>query len=90
MAALRTNPRAEDEGSTSGSCEAPRGAGPAGAVLAVRAPVDGTVASVAAAVGARVRRGAVLVVLTAMKLEMEVAAPEDGEVCASPEDRFPL
>jgi propionyl-CoA carboxylase alpha chain len=47
-----------------------------------RAPMPGRVLSVATAVGERVTRGQVLVVLEAMKMEHEVRAPEDGVVAA--------
>ncbi|MBO3096318.1 urea carboxylase [Cellulomonas dongxiuzhuiae] len=46
----------------------------------VESPVVGTVWRVAAAVGADVRAGDLLVALEAMKLELPVAAPADGRV----------
>jgi acetyl-CoA/propionyl-CoA carboxylase biotin carboxyl carrier protein len=49
---------------------------------AVLAPMQGTVVAHAVAVGARVRRGDLLVVLEAMKMENPVVAPRDGIVLA--------
>lgn len=47
---------------------------------AVLAPMQGTVVAHAVAVGVRVRRGDLLVVLEAMKMENPVVAPRDGVV----------
>lgn len=46
----------------------------------VRAPMTGTVVSVAASPGAAVTAGQVLAVLTAMKMEYRLEAPRDGTV----------
>jgi pyruvate carboxylase len=46
----------------------------------VGAPMPGTVATVAVAVGQKVERGDVLVTLEAMKMEAAVRADRDGEV----------
>jgi geranyl-CoA carboxylase alpha subunit len=48
----------------------------------VRAPMAGRVVSVAAAAGQAVQRGAVLVVLEAMKMQLELSAARDGVVAA--------
>jgi propionyl-CoA carboxylase alpha chain len=45
-----------------------------------RAPMPGKILSVRVEVGATVRKGDVLVVLEAMKMEHEVVAPDDGTV----------
>jgi acetyl/propionyl-CoA carboxylase alpha subunit len=51
-----------------------------GAGVAVRAPIRGTVLSIAAAEGASVRRGEPLLVLEAMKMEHVVAAARGGRL----------
>ncbi len=50
------------------------------ALGAVVAPMPGKVAAVKAVAGAAVRRGEVLVILEAMKMEHSLTAPADGEV----------
>ena len=56
-------------------------AGAAGAVK-VNAPMPGKVLSVKAAVGQAVKKGDVLLVLEAMKMENEIVAPQDGTVAS--------
>ena len=58
----------------SGGADGPEG------TLALRAPLQGTVLSVAVAEGARVRRGEVLVVVESMKMEHAVEAVRGGLV----------
>ncbi len=55
--------------------------GTAGAVK-INAPMPGTILKVVASVGDNVKRGQVLVVLEAMKMENEIVAPSDGEVAS--------
>lgn len=57
-------------------------AAPAGAQGAVKvnAPMPGKILKVNAAAGAAVKKGDVLVVLEAMKMENEICAPQDGTV----------
>ena len=57
-------------------------AAPSGAVGAVKitAPMPGTILKVVAKSGDKVKRGQVLVVLEAMKMENEIVAPSDGVV----------
>jgi biotin carboxyl carrier protein len=50
--------------------------------LDVRAPMPGRVAALRVASGASVERGAVLVILEAMKMENELRAPQAGRVAA--------
>ena len=59
---------------------APKAAG-AGAVK-VNAPMPGKILSVKASVGQAVKKGDVILILEAMKMENEVVAPEDGTVAS--------
>ncbi len=61
---------------------APKAAAPAGAQGAVKvnAPMPGKILKVNAAAGAAVKKGDVLVVLEAMKMENEICAPQDGTI----------
>lgn len=63
---------------------APKAAPAAGAAGAVKvnAPMPGKVLSVKAAVGQAVKKGDVLLVLEAMKMENEIVAPQDGTVAS--------
>ncbi len=56
-------------------------AGNAGAVT-VKAPMPGTILKVNATVGASVKKGDVLCVLEAMKMENDICAPQDGTVAS--------
>ena len=56
-------------------------AGNAGAVQ-VKAPMPGTILKVNATVGASVKKGDVLCVLEAMKMENDICAPQDGTVAS--------
>ncbi len=60
--------------------------GTVGAVK-VNAPMPGTILKVVASVGDKVKRGQVLVVLEAMKMENEIVAPSDGVVASINVDR---
>jgi glutaconyl-CoA/methylmalonyl-CoA decarboxylase subunit gamma len=48
----------------------------------VKAPMPGTVLSLKVTAGQAVRRGDVLLILEAMKMENEITAPSDGTVAA--------
>lgn len=58
---------------------APKASGAQGAVK-VTAPMPGTIMKVNVSVGAAVKKGDVLCVLEAMKMENDICAPEDGTV----------
>ena len=55
-------------------------AAPAGAGEAVTAPMPGTVLNVKVTQGQSVKKGDILVILEAMKMENEITAPRDGVV----------
>ena len=60
---------------------APVKSGNAGAI-AVKAPMQGTIVKVNAKVGAAVKKGDVLMVLEAMKMENDICAPQGGTVAS--------
>ena len=60
---------------------APAKSGAAGAIT-VKAPMPGNIMKVNAKVGATVKKGDVLVVLEAMKMENDICAPADGTVAS--------
>jgi glutaconyl-CoA/methylmalonyl-CoA decarboxylase subunit gamma len=64
--------------------EAPKAAAPAGTAgkIKVNAPMPGKIVAVKASVGQAVKRGDVIVILEAMKMENEIVAPEDGTVAS--------
>ena len=78
-----------EEGFT-GAASAPKAAAPAAApkaapagaagAVAVTAPMPGKILGVKASAGQAVKRGQVLLILEAMKMENEIVAPQDGTV----------
>lgn len=60
---------------------APAAGGSEGSVQ-VTAPMPGKILSVKASVGADVKKGEVILLLEAMKMENEVVAPQDGKVAS--------
>ena len=64
--------------------EAPKAAAPApqvtGGAVNVESPMPGTILDVKVQVGSAVKKGDVLCVLEAMKMENEILAPQDGTV----------
>ena len=82
-----------EEGTTAGVVQAPVAApkaapaapmaeAPAGAQgsVVVTAPMPGKILGVKASAGQAVKRGQVLLILEAMKMENEIVAPQDGTV----------
>lgn len=63
---------------------APKAAAPAGAAGAIKvnAPMPGKILSVSASAGQAVKKGDVIMILEAMKMENEVVAPEDGTIAS--------
>ena len=61
---------------------APAKAAPAAGARNVEAPMPGNILDVKVTVGAQVKRGDVLVILEAMKMENEIVAPQDGTVAS--------
>ena len=59
---------------------APAAAAPAGAGEQVTAPMPGTILAVNVTSGSAVKKGDVLMILEAMKMENEIMAPCDGAV----------
>ena len=59
----------------------PKASGAAGAV-SVKAPMPGNIMKVNCKVGASVKKGDVLIVLEAMKMENDICAPQDGVVAS--------
>ena len=85
----------EGTGSTAGAAKAatpkaaapkaaPKAAAPAGAQGAVKvnAPMPGKILKVNVNAGTAVKKGDVLLVLEAMKMENDIVAPEDGTVAS--------
>ncbi len=62
------------------SAPKPAAPAPAGAGTKVNAPMPGTILDVRVQNGAKVKKGDVLVILEAMKMENEIQAPCDGTV----------
>ena len=63
---------------------APKAAAPAGAQgsVKVNAPMQGKILSVKGAAGQAVKKGDVILVLEAMKMENEIVAPQDGTIAS--------
>ena len=63
---------------------APKAAAPAGAQggVKVNAPMPGKILGVKVSAGQAVKKGDVLIVLEAMKMEYEIVAPQDGTVAS--------
>lgn len=62
--------------------QAPKASAPAGAGQAVEAPLQGSMFNILVKEGQAVKKGDVVAVLEAMKMENEIIAPVDGTVSA--------
>lgn len=80
-----------EEGAAGAATSAPKAAAPKAAApkaaagqgsVKVNSPMPGKILSVKASVGQAVKKGEVLMILEAMKMENEVVAPEDGTVAS--------
>ena len=60
---------------------APAASGAAGSIT-VAAPMPGKILNIKASVGQAVKKGEVILLLEAMKMENEVVAPEDGTIAS--------
>ena len=74
----------EADGSTPAASTAPapaaKKAAPAGDGDPINSPMPGTIVNVKVKAGQDVKKGDVLVILEAMKMENEIKAPKDGKV----------
>lgn len=81
-AATRTAaPKAAPKAVAAPKAAAPAAAGSEGAVK-VNSPMPGKILSVKASVGQAVKRGEVIMILEAMKMENEIVAPSDGTIAS--------
>ncbi len=73
-----------EEGVSTGAAPAAPKAAPAGAQgsVTVAAPMPGKILGVKANVGQAVKKGEVMLILEAMKMENEIVAPSDGTVAS--------
>ena len=83
-----------EEGAAGAATRAPKAAAPKAAApkaapkaagqgsVKVNSPMPGKILSVKTSVGQAVKKGEVLMILEAMKMENEVVAPEDGTVAS--------
>ena len=69
-----------EEGAAGSAASAPKAAAPKAAPKA--APMPGKILSVKASAGQAVKKGDVIMILEAMKMENEVVAPQDGTVAS--------
>ena len=77
----RTAPSAAAAAPPPAAALPPAVAAPAGATT-VEAPMPGKILGIKAAAGTAVKRGQVILLLEAMKMENEIVAPQDGTVAS--------
>ena len=75
---------AAPKAATAPKAAAPKAAAPAGAQggVKVNAPMPGKILGIKVSAGQAVKKGDVLLVLEAMKMENEIVAPQDGTVAS--------
>ena len=71
-----------EEGFTGAAKAAPAPAAPAAGSVAVTAPMPGKILGVKLQAGTAVKRGQVILILEAMKMENEIVAPQDGTIAS--------
>jgi biotin carboxyl carrier protein len=74
-------PKAAPKAVAAPKAAAPAASGSEGAVK-VNSPMPGKILSVKASVGQAVKRGEVIMILEAMKMENEIVAPSDGTIAS--------
>lgn len=74
-------PKAVPKAVAAPKAAAPAAAGSEGAVK-VNSPMPGKILSIKASVGQAVKRGEVIMILEAMKMENEIVAPSDGTIAS--------
>lgn len=74
-------PKAAPKAVAAPKAAAPAAAGSEGAVK-VNSPMPGKILSIKASVGQAVKRGEVIMILEAMKMENEIVAPSDGTIAS--------
>ncbi len=74
-------PKAAPKAVAAPKAATPAAAGSEGAVK-VNSPMPGKILSVKASVGQAVKRGEVIMILEAMKMENEIVAPSDGTIAS--------
>ena len=80
-AAAAPAPAAAPAAAPAPAAPAPAASGAAGSVT-VAAPMPGKILNIKASVGQAVKKGEVILLLEAMKMENEVVAPEDGTIAS--------
>ncbi|MBQ9232916.1 MAG: biotin/lipoyl-binding protein [Lachnospiraceae bacterium] len=74
-------PKAAPAAHAPAAAPAPKASGAAGSIV-VSSPMPGKILNIKSNVGVSVKKGEVILILEAMKMENEVVAPEDGTVAS--------
>ena len=78
VAAPKAAPKAASKAAAAPKAAAPAGTG----AVKITAPMPGKIVAVKANAGAAVKKGQVILVLEAMKMENDVVAPQDGTLAS--------